>query len=130
MDLGYRAASVRHERERQREGEREGARARARRREREGSAGRAPNGAPRRGGSDADAEPPALPALPAGARLIGPLPSPMQRRAGKFRSQLILLAPDRRAAQLAADILVAEAESVPVRRGLKWSVDVDPQDLY
>ncbi|MDH4041843.1 MAG: primosomal protein N' [Gammaproteobacteria bacterium] len=72
----------------------------------------------------------AQPALPAGARLIGPLPSPMQRRAGKFRSQLILLAPDRRAAQLAADILVAEAESVPVRRGLKWSVDVDPQDLY
>ena len=70
------------------------------------------------------------PALPPGARLIGPLPSPMQRRAGKFRCQLILLAPDRRAAQLAADILVAQAEAAPVRHGLKWSIDVDPQDLY
>ena len=70
------------------------------------------------------------PGLPAGARLIGPLPSPMQRRAGKFRYQLILLAEDRRGAQLAADLLVAQAEAIPARRGLKWSIDVDPQDLY
>mgnify|MGYP000253328027 CR=1 FL=1 len=41
-------------------------------------------------------------ALPVGAQLIGPLPSPMQRRAGKFRSQLIILASDRRAAHAAA----------------------------
>ena len=70
------------------------------------------------------------PDLPAGARLIGPLPSPMQRRAGKFRSQLILLAGDRRAAQRAADTLVAQAEATPARRDLKWTIDVDPQDLY
>ena len=70
------------------------------------------------------------PALPPGARLIGPLPAPMQRRAGKYRCQLILLAPDRRAAQLAAGMLVARAETVPARRGLKWSIDVDPLDLY
>lgn len=68
--------------------------------------------------------------LPAGARLIGPLPSPMQRRAGKFRCQLILLAPDRTTVQSATGILVAQAEATPARRGLKWSVDVDPQDLY
>jgi primosomal protein N' (replication factor Y) len=69
-------------------------------------------------------------ALPAGARLIGPLPAPMQRRAGMYRCQLILLAPDRRVAQLAAGLLVARAENVPARRGLKWSIDVDPLDLY
>ncbi|MCP5121059.1 MAG: primosomal protein N' [Pseudomonadales bacterium] len=69
-------------------------------------------------------------ALPPGARLIGPLPSPMQRRAGKFRCQLILLAPDRRTVQLATGALVAQAEVMPARHGLKWSVDVDPQDLY
>jgi primosomal protein N' (replication factor Y) len=69
-------------------------------------------------------------ALPAGARLIGPLPAPMQRRAGMYRCQLILLAPDRRAAQLAAGLLVARAENIPARRGLKWSIDVDPLDLY
>jgi primosomal protein N' (replication factor Y) len=65
-----------------------------------------------------------------GATLIGPLPSPMQRRAGKFRSQLLLTAPDRRAAQASARRLVAIAESLPARRGLKWSIDIDPQDLF
>jgi hypothetical protein len=40
------------------------------------------------------------------------------------------LAPDRRVAQLAADLLVAQAEETPARLGLKWSIDVDPQDLY
>lgn len=72
----------------------------------------------------------ALPTLPAGAQLVGPLPSPMQRRAGMYRWQLILLARDRKTAQQSAGILVSRAEAVPARRGLKWSVDVDPQDLY
>jgi primosomal protein N' (replication factor Y) len=54
----------------------------------------------------------------------------MQRRAGKFRSQLLLRAPDRRAAQAAASLLVAIAETLPARRGLKWSIDIDPQDVF
>ncbi len=65
-----------------------------------------------------------------GAALIGPLPAPMQRRAGKFRSQLLLTAPDRKAAQASAHQLVAIAETLPARRGLKWSIDIDPQDLF
>jgi primosomal protein N' (replication factor Y) (superfamily II helicase) len=68
--------------------------------------------------------------LPEGARLIGPLPSPMQRRAGKYRCQLLLTAPNRRVAQAAAAVLVANAEGVPARLGLKWSIDIDPQDAY
>jgi primosomal protein N' (replication factor Y) len=70
------------------------------------------------------------PHLPAGARLIGPLPSPMQRRAGKYRCQLLLTAPDRRSAQAAADILVANAQTLSTRQGLNWSIDVDPQDVF
>ena len=68
--------------------------------------------------------------LPRGAALIGPLPSPMQRRAGKFRSQLILTAPDRATAQAAASRLVAAADTLPARGGLKWSIDIDPQDVF
>ena len=68
--------------------------------------------------------------LATGASLIGPLPSPMQRRAGKFRSQLLLTAPDRKSAQASARRLVAIAETLPARRGLKWSIDIDPQDLF
>jgi primosomal protein N' (replication factor Y) len=68
--------------------------------------------------------------LPPGTRLIGPLPSPMQRRAGKYRAQLLLSATDRRGAQAAAGLLVASAGELPARRGVKWSIDIDPQDLF
>jgi primosomal protein N' (replication factor Y) len=69
-------------------------------------------------------------ALPRGCALIGPLPSPMQRRAGKFRSQLVLTAPGRAAGQAAARALVREAERIPARGDLKWSIDVDPADVF
>ena len=72
----------------------------------------------------------AEPALPEAASLIGPLPSPLQRRAGKFRFQLISLAADRAAAQVSATVLVTTAESMRARRDLKWSIDIDPQDLF
>jgi primosomal protein N' (replication factor Y) len=70
------------------------------------------------------------PQLPEDATLIGPLPSPMQRRAGKYRCQLLLTAPDRRGAQAAASLLVAHAEELPNKHGLKWSIDIDPQDVF
>jgi primosomal protein N' (replication factor Y) len=68
--------------------------------------------------------------LPAQARLIGPLPSPMHRRAGKYRCQLLLMAPHRKAAQAAASLLVTIAEGLPSRYGMKWTIDIDPQDVY
>jgi primosomal protein N' (replication factor Y) (superfamily II helicase) len=70
------------------------------------------------------------PQLPGGARLIGPLPSPMQRRAGKYRCQLLLTAPDRRSAQAAASLLVANAETLSTKQGLNWTIDIDPQDVF
>jgi primosomal protein N' (replication factor Y) (superfamily II helicase) len=70
------------------------------------------------------------PQLPQGVALIGPLPSPMQRRAGKYRCQLLLTAGRRRDAQHAAGMLVASAEALPARQGLKWSIDIDPQDVF
>jgi primosomal protein N' (replication factor Y) len=70
----------------------------------------------------------AQPALPRGATLIGPLPSPMQRRAGKFRTQLLLKAKDRATAQGAATLLVNLAQELPGRSKLNWTIDIDPQD--
>jgi primosomal protein N' (replication factor Y) len=68
--------------------------------------------------------------LPAGAQLIGPLPSPMQRRAGRYRCQLLLTAPSRPAAQACAALLVAAAQTLPIKHGLNWSIDIDPQDIF
>ena len=70
------------------------------------------------------------PRLPSGCALIGPLPSPMQRRAGKFRSQLLMTAPSRGAGQAATRALVQAAEQIPARGDLKWSIDVDPSDVF
>ena len=67
--------------------------------------------------------------LPAGTRLVGPLPSAMPRRAGRFRSQMWCLAGGRSAAREANARLVSAAESLPRRRGLNWFLDVDPQDV-
>lgn len=68
--------------------------------------------------------------LPATTKLIGPLPSPMQRRAGKFRSQMLAITPNRQSAQYAAAELVKIAQTLPVSRGMKWSIDVDPLDTF
>ncbi len=63
-------------------------------------------------------------------RLIGPLPAPMQRRAGRFRSHLLAHCATRAEARQLARELAGIARGLPARRGLKWSLDVDPQDLY
>jgi primosomal protein N' (replication factor Y) len=62
-------------------------------------------------------------------QMIGPLPAPMQRRSGRFRSQLAVTSNNRAAAQSAGDLLVALAEAMPGGKNLRWSLDVDPQDM-
>ncbi len=61
--------------------------------------------------------------------LMGPLPSPMEKRAGKFRAQLQLSAPQRPALQQLLTRLCPQIESLREARTVRWSVDVDPQDM-
>ncbi|RLQ23491.1 primosomal protein N' [Seongchinamella sediminis] len=68
--------------------------------------------------------------LSPGIDLIGPLPAPMQRRAGRFRSQLLVHCDQRQQAQQAARLLVAQAQLLRAGKGLNWSLDVDPQDMF
>ncbi|MFV8819075.1 primosomal protein N' [Haliea sp. E17] len=70
------------------------------------------------------------PRLRGKAQLIGPLPAPMQRRAGRYRSQLLLHCQSRPLAREAARELVTAARNLPARGGLKWSLDVDPLDMF
>lgn len=67
--------------------------------------------------------------LPEGCELIGPLPSSMPRRAGRFRWQLWCISRDRRAMQQALRALVASGEGLKRPRQLNWFVDVDPVDV-
>lgn len=61
--------------------------------------------------------------------VIGPLPSALPRRAGKFRFQLTLLAASRGAVHRATAHMVAAAGQLKARGDLRWSVDVDPSEV-
>lgn len=61
--------------------------------------------------------------------LIGPLPAPMERRNGKFRAQLLLRSTARPLLQNLLTTLCPELESMKESRSVRWSIDVDPQDM-
>ena len=63
-------------------------------------------------------------------QLHGPLPAPMPRRAGMQRAQLLLSAEERRGLHAALDALVPALHALPEARKVRWSLDVDPVDLY
>ena len=59
----------------------------------------------------------------------GPVPAPMPKRAGRARAQLLLRAGERRVLQ-AALAAAAGWYGLPGARRVRWSLDVDPIDLY
>ncbi|WP_363799997.1 primosomal protein N' [Lysobacter firmicutimachus] len=65
-----------------------------------------------------------------GLEINGPVPAPMPRRAGYLRAQLILSAPERRALHAALDAALPAIHAAPETRKVRWSLDVDPADLY
>lgn len=62
--------------------------------------------------------------------LLGPVPALMEKRAGRFRQLLILTAPKRSLVHDALRQRISAAEKLPEARGVRWSVDVDPVDLF
>jgi primosomal protein N' (replication factor Y) len=72
----------------------------------------------------------ALQATGAALELHGPLPAPMPRRAGYQRAQLLLSSTDRRPLHAALDAALPTIHALPEARKVRWSLDVDPIDLY
>jgi len=62
--------------------------------------------------------------------LNGPMPAPMPRRAGVHRAQLLLSAGDRRRLHAVLDAALPALSALPEARRVRWSLDVDPVDLY
>ncbi|WP_079724475.1 primosomal protein N' [Pseudoxanthomonas indica] len=60
----------------------------------------------------------------------GPLPAPMPRRAGYHRQQLLLSSGERRGLHQLLDIAMPALFALPEARRVRWSLDVDPMDLY
>lgn len=60
----------------------------------------------------------------------GPAPAPMERRAGRYRAHLLLQAEDRRALHGLLRHVHDLARQLPEQRKVRWSVDVDPVEMF
>ncbi|HEY0634672.1 MAG TPA: primosomal protein N', partial [Gammaproteobacteria bacterium] len=63
-------------------------------------------------------------------QLLGPVPAPMERRAGRTRAQLLLQSNSRTALHRLLDQWVVGLEGLKEGRKVRWSLDVDPVELY
>lgn len=70
----------------------------------------------------------ALAGLP--LQLAGPMPAPMPLRAGRHRGQLLIEADTRSALHGALRPWYPALSALPSARRVRWSLDVDPIDLY
>jgi len=60
--------------------------------------------------------------------LLGPLPAPMERRAGRYRAQLLLQANSRAPLQNLLRQCLKQFDKLPDARQVRWSIDIDPAD--
>ena len=67
--------------------------------------------------------------LDSGLQLLGPIPAPMERRQGRYRSQLLLLTPTRGILHRHLPALLDALHAHPLSRKCRWHLDVDPTDL-
>lgn len=63
-------------------------------------------------------------------RINGPVAAPMPLRNDRHRVQLLLESPQRTALRKALAAWLPALQALPQPRGLRWSLDVDPVDLY
>ena len=67
---------------------------------------------------------------PRGVRLLGPAPAAMARRAGRYHAQLLLETRERAALHRALATWLPQIETLKMPRELRWSLDVDPLELF
>ena len=60
---------------------------------------------------------------------LGPFPAPMEKRAGRFRFQLLFQSSNRAELHTLLNHLIPVYESLPQSRKVRWSIDIDPLDF-
>jgi primosomal protein N' (replication factor Y) len=76
------------------------------------------------------AEAAALATVPRGVRLLGPVAAPMEKRAGRFRAQLLVQCEQRAPLHRFLDAWLPAIETLKSARRVRWSLDVDPQETF
>ncbi len=62
-------------------------------------------------------------------KLLGPIPAPMEKRQGRYRWHLLVQGKSRSRLHQLVGIMVSYLESHRLPRQLKWTVDIDPQEM-
>lgn len=62
--------------------------------------------------------------------ILGPVAAPMAKRIGQFRYQLLLQHSQRKQLHLLLKRLLPEIAKLKLARKVRWSLDIDPIDLY
>ena len=62
--------------------------------------------------------------------LFGPLPAPMERRAGRYRYQIMLQSSHRKGLHQFLSWWVPQLQQLVSARKVRWSIDVDPYDTF
>ena len=61
--------------------------------------------------------------------LMGPFPALMERRAGRYRAQLLIQANNRKQLQSLFALSINPIENDKMAKKVRWSIDIDPMDL-
>jgi len=69
-------------------------------------------------------------APPAGVRLLGPVPAAMAKRAGRYHAQLLIESRERRPLHAFLEEWLPQVEQLRSARAVRWSLDVDPMELF
>lgn len=64
-----------------------------------------------------------------GAFLLGPMPALMERKAGRYRYQLLLHCASRKLRYQLIEHLLPQINALPLLKKVRWSLDIDPQDF-
>jgi primosomal protein N' (replication factor Y) (superfamily II helicase) len=67
---------------------------------------------------------------PTALRILGPVAAPMARKAGRYRGQLLFVAPTHTPLQKLLARLLPLLEASPQTKRVRWSIDVDPVELF
>jgi len=62
--------------------------------------------------------------------VLGPIPSPMEKRAGRYRAQLLIQSTSRRTLHAFLAPFINILVGLKSARKVRWSVDVDPQEMF
>ncbi len=64
-----------------------------------------------------------------GIILLGPVPAPLEKRANRYRAQLLLQCKRRDLRYACLNLLIAREKTIQNKKTVRWSIDIDPVEL-